>query len=182
MKLTNLLLVCFSLSYSSLKAQSTNNTWLQHTDTAFNFTVQYPDNWQLKLPGTNTRFFITSYTENDADLFRENINCIARKMEQTNFVISSAEETIKSSLKEKMQNFELLKSGYVKWNNADALQLSYTCTQQSGSSTFKTHLFQQMAIVNGTLFTITFTSETNSYDKYIAVANKVIQSFKVNQE
>ncbi len=181
MKIKYLLLICCSLSCSSLIAQSATETgtWLQHTDTAYNFTVQYPGNWQFKLPGTNTRFFITSYTENDADAFRENINCLARKIEDSNFIISSAKESILSSLEKKFEDFKLIKSGYVKWNDTDALQLSYTCTQQTGGSTFKTHMFQQMAMVKGILYVLTFTSEINSYDKYIEMVNKVISSFKV---
>lgn len=182
MKLKYFIIIYFSICCSSLWAQSAKGTgnWLQHTDTTYNFTVQYPGNWEFKLPGTNTRFFITSYLENDADSFRENINCIARKIDQPDFTIRSAEAAIKSSIEKKMENYTLIKSGYVKWNNTDALQLNYTCNQQSGGSTFQIHLFQQMAVVNGVLYVLTFTSEIKSYDKYIELVKKVISSFKVN--
>jgi hypothetical protein len=180
MKIKYLLLLCCCINSTALLAQQDNTNWVSHTDTTYHFTVMRPDNWQFKLPGTNTRFFITSYAENAADNFRENINCIARKMDSPGFVISSAEDVIKRSLKEKMPDYNELSSEYVKWNNAEALQLSYTSNQDINGTTVNIHLFQLVAVVKDILYTITFTSRSDSYDKYIGVVNKVIQSFKID--
>jgi hypothetical protein len=179
MKLKYIVALCCCLSSTVLMAQQDTATWVSHTDTTYHFSLMRPDNWQFKLPGTNTRFFITSYAENDADKFRENINCIARRIEDRNFVISMAEDAIKTSIKEKMADYKELSSGYVKWNNTDALQLNYTCSQQFNGATVNLHIFQLVSVVKGILYTITFTSMTDSYDKYIGVVNKVVQSFKV---
>jgi len=179
MKLKYILAFCCCFSSTILPAQQDNTNWVSYTDTAYHFTVMRPGNWQFKLPGTSTRFFITSYAEGDADNFRENINCIARSIADKDFVISMAEEAIKSSLKEKMPGFTILSSSYVKWNNTDALQLGYTCTQQINGETVGLHIFQHVAVVKGVLYTLTFTSTAAAYDKYIGVVDKVIQSFKV---
>jgi hypothetical protein len=184
MKKFILILFFIFTSVNILFAQSdpaAKSQWLTQTDTAYNFSFQYPVGWQLKLPNTNTRFFVTSYTENDEDNFRENINCMVRKMEQPDFKIISAEEAIINSLKTKLSDFNLIKSGYAKWNNVDALQLDYTATQKNGEVTYNLHLFQQMAVVNGQLFTLTFTSEKNSYTKYFETISKIIESIKVKK-
>jgi hypothetical protein len=40
-------------------------------------------------------------------------------------------------------------------------------------------MFQQVAVVNETLITLTFTAEADSYDKYADAVNKMYASFKV---
>ena len=172
----------FLLCTITLHAQKdkTKTQWLTYSDSLYNFAVQYPSNWEFKTPGTNTRFFITSYNETDADNFRDNVNCIARKLEQKDFKINQAEEAIKKSLKEKYSDFTLLNSGYTQWNGTEALEMEYTFTNTSDGVTYNIHLLQRMAVVKEVLFTITFTAEAKSYQKYIDVVRKVLQSFKVN--
>ena len=163
---------------SMVKNYSDTTKWLSYTDTAYQFSFKYPSNWQLKLPNTNTRFFVTSYTENDADNFRENINCIVRKLDEQNFDIKTVETAVKESLAEKLKDFKLLSSGYIKWNNVTALLLDYTATTESNGVTYKIRIRQQMAVLNDNLFTITYTAETASYDKYLPAIKKIIQSLK----
>jgi hypothetical protein len=176
--------LCFVLLSSNLTAQVNNDgaavQWKTHKDSVYNFIFKYPTNWEFKLPATNTRFFVTSYKENETDRFRENVNCIARKLSQQNFVINDAEEEIKKSLSEKLKDYHLISSGYIKWNNTNALQLNYTLTQESDGETYYIRMFQQIAVVKGNLYTLTFTSEADSYDKYEATVKKIYQSFKVN--
>lgn len=153
--------------------------WIMQQDSLYNFSFQYPGNWQLKLPGTSTRFFVTSYLENDSDNFRENINCIVRKLEDTAFAIRSSEAAIKQSLSSKFSSYKLIKSGYIKWNNTDAFFIEYTCLQKSGDVEYNTHMYQQLAVVKGLLFTLTYTAENISYGKYEAVVKQIIRSVKV---
>ena len=165
-----------------LQAQQTDNaiTWISHTDTTYNFTVKYPSHWQLKLPGTNTRFFITSYKDDDNDMFRDNINCIARDLDQAGFKISDAEAEIMKSLGGKLKNLKIIKSTYSTWNNSETLDLEYTCNQESEGISYDIHVLQRMAMVKKTLFTLTFTSEEKSYTKFIAIVKKVFQSLIVH--
>ena len=179
MKLKFIIACCCCFSSTVLLAQQDNMNWISYTDTTYHFTVMHPDNWQFKLPGTNTRFFITSYTESEADNFRENINCMARSIQNKDFNIRMAEDAIKSSLKEKMTDYNELSSRYVKWNNVEALQLSYTSSQELNGAAVSIRMFQHVAIVKGVLYTLTFTSMADTYDKYMGVVNKVIQSFTI---
>lgn len=171
------------LSGGTLLAQVNNGankiTWKTHYDSVYNFSFQYPGNWEFKLPTAKSRFFVTSYKENEADSFRENVNCIARKFDQRGFVIQDAEAAIKKSLSEQLKDYNLISATYIKWNKVDALQMKYTCTQQSGDEKFSVRMFQQVAVVNETLITLTFTAEADSYDKYADAVNKMYASFKV---
>jgi hypothetical protein len=153
--------------------------WLTLTDTVYHFSVQYPGNWQLKLPETKTRFFITTYPENETDFFRENMNCIARVIDQAGFTIKTAETAVKDALAAKLKDYKLIRSGYSTWNQSETLELEYTCTQESGGNTYSIHMLQRMAVVKGTLFTLTYTAEDKNYKKYLEAVKKVVASLKI---
>jgi hypothetical protein len=153
--------------------------WRTYTDTAYEFTMRYPAAWEFKPRSTNTRFFVTSYKENDADRFRENLNCIVRVIEQQGFTARAAEAAIKKSLSEKLKDYRLIHSAYTTWNGVAALELDYTCTQESGGDTYNLRMYQRLAIIKSTLFTLTFTAEAGSYDKYVGTVKKMVQSLKV---
>jgi hypothetical protein len=154
--------------------------WKLQKDTAYNFSFLYPVSWDLKLPGTNTRFFVTSKLENDADQFRENLNCIARGLQQQGFKISDATEEIKKSLAEKLTDYKLIYSGYTTWNNVQMLTLEYTCTQESNGVKYYVHLLQKIAVAKGILFTFTYTAAADKYDKFLNTINKILKSVKLN--
>ncbi|MGQ0739941.1 MAG: PsbP-related protein [Bacteroidota bacterium] len=153
--------------------------WPSFTDTAYNYSVRYPADWEFKQKNTNTRFFVTSYTENDGDKFRENINCIVRVLDEKGFTIKTAENAIKKSLSEKLQDYALLRSGYLTWNNSEALELEYTCTQTASAVSYSIHMLQRIAVVKGNLFTLTYTAEQKSYSRYIDTVKKVLASLRV---
>jgi len=166
---------------NNLCAQQTKETtnWLTQTDTLHHFSFSYPAEWTLKLPGTNTRFFVTSPKKTDNDDFRENINCITRVLEQKDFTVKMAEDAIKESLSEKLTDFKLLRSEYITWNGSETLEIDYTCTRESEGTTYYIHILQRMAVIGGTLFTLTFTSEADTYSKYLPTVKKIMQSLKV---
>ncbi len=153
--------------------------WSLYTDTAYHFSVRYPANWEFKLKNTSTRFFVTSYKENEEDKFRENFNCMVRVIDDKGFTIKMAEDAIKKSLSEKLQNYQLIRSEYLTWNNSETLELEYTCSQSANDITYSIHMLQRMGVVKGTLFTLTYTAEQKSYSKYIDTVKKVLQSLKV---
>jgi hypothetical protein len=179
MKKYTFLICCLLFVGSAYAQQDITKKWLVQTDTAYHFSFKYPNDWTLKLPGTNVRFFVTSVLENDEDKFKENMNCSARVLEQKGFKISTAKEALKQSLEEKLSNFILLKTNYIQWNNAETLVMEYTCTQTSNDITYNIHILQKMAVVKNTLYTFTYTAEEASYKKFIPIANAVFTSLKV---
>jgi hypothetical protein len=181
MRKSILLFCCLGIVNILIAQQTNNSSWPVQTDSVYHFTFKRPPTWDLKLPGTNTRFFLTSQAENEKDLFRENINCITRVIEQAGFKISNAADAIKQSLSEKLKDYKLLKSAYSTWNNSQTLVLEYTCTQESGDTTYTIHILQRLAVVKNTLFTFTYTAEEAGYNKYIDIVNKVFLSLKIKQ-
>jgi len=169
------------LSATVVAAQQTppKSNWLTHTDSVYNFSFKYPLGWDLKLPGTGTRFFVTSQKETEDDKFRENINCLVRVMESKAFKVSDAGDMIKQNLAEKLENFKLIKSPYLTWNNSETLELEYTCTQRAGDETYDLHLLQYISVVDGKLFTLTYTASQASYDKYLDMVKTIFNSLQI---
>ena len=67
-----LFILAFSLLIAFFVSAQTGNTkvkWLTHTDSAYNLTIDYPSDWQLKPPTQKACFFVTSYLESDKDNF-----------------------------------------------------------------------------------------------------------------
>lgn len=160
-------------------AQSTDKlSWMGITDTTYHFSFSYPINWELKLPNTNTRFFVTSYPENSADKIRENVNFAAKELNTVNFKIQSAEEAIKNNLAQKLQNFKLIDSKYFQWNSTDVLVFEFTCTKMVNDTPVTLRLQTYQAILGKWLYTFTFTAEDASYNKYMEVAAKIFNSIK----
>lgn len=169
----------FASSGIQLHAQTTKEGWRIQRDSVYNFTFLYPDSWTLKLPGTTTRFFVTSKAESDTDQFRENVNCIARQLQQKDFKVSDAADDIKKTLAENLKEYTLIHSGYSTWNNAETLTLEYTCSQESNGNKYNLHLLQKIAVVKGILFTFTYTADAAKYDKFLTTINKIINSVKI---
>lgn len=175
--------ICFLLSLPALlKAQTTTVPagWKKHLDTAYNFVLYYPADWTLRLPGTNTRFFITTKLENDADAFAENLNCVARTLQQKDFTISSVKDAVIENLAANLKDFKLISSDYSTWNASQMLTIDYTCTKEQDGKKYSIHILQKIAVAKGILFTFTYTAETDHFAKYEETARKVIRLIRLN--
>ena len=172
-------LVC-SAFFAVANAQNTAipDSWETLEDTTYHFSLRYPPTWYYKLPGTNTRFFVTSPKENDADKFQENVNCIVRTLASSDIRIKDAEEAVLSTLREKLAKFNLISTTYITWNQAETMRIEYTCEQEAEGTIYPIHMVQYMAVVDGRLFTFTFTSHTSGFAKHIEYANKIFWSQK----
>ena len=178
-KIFSLLAGIFILANLQAQQPVIGTHWYTHTDSAFHFSFIYPENWKLKPPSATTRFFVTSPKETDNDIFLENVNCIARVIEQKGFTIKMAEAAIEGSLAEKLKDFKLVRKEYSTWNNSETLEIEYTCTQKTGDKTYNIRILQRMAVINDTMFTLTFTAEVNMYKMYLPTAKKIMESLKV---
>ena len=169
--------ICLQAQIESTKNKEATE-WLQLTDTTYKFTISYPAQWTLKLPNTNTRFFFTSPVTSESDKFRENVNGITRKIEEKGFTILMATDNIKESLAKKLQNFKLINATESKWFGADMLELEYSGTNETDGIKYNVHFLQRMAVINGTLITLTYTAEDLQYENYLTIVRKIFDSFQ----
>lgn len=178
MKLLFLIAGLFITFISSAQTGNSDVKWLLHKDSAYNVSIQYPSDWQLKPANDRSRFFIASYPETEEDKFRENLNCVVHNIEDGS-TIQQAEEDIVKTLTGIMAEFKIVQSGYSKWNNADAYELEYTCTYANTDVKYDLHMLQKATIINGKLYVLTFSALNTTYDKYIGKVRKMFDSFKI---
>lgn len=167
------LLVAVSVSGQN---NSTAPCWHLQQDEVYHFSFFYPDDWTLKLPGTNTRFFVTSPVETDNDMFRENVNLLVRKAGAGETSVKTAEADIRSTLSANLKNFKVIRSVYLKWNNLETYNIEYTCTQSSEGKDYNLHMNQWITISKGNLFVFTFTAEADAYATYFPTIERIFQS------
>jgi hypothetical protein len=164
--------------YSQSGGSSNKEQWQYINDSVYHFTIAYPTSWTLKQPGTNTRFFFTSPLETANDIFRENLNCIARKLDIPGFSVFTAEQTIKERLNESIKDFKLISTLKSKWFGADALELIYTRTSESDGVKYLLKIYQKIAAIGDVMYTFTYTAEEKQYTVFDPTIKKIMESFK----
>lgn len=172
--------IFFAFIFLNGTAQQSQSSWLSHVDTAKHFSFRYPENWTLKLPGTDARFIVTSPRENNSDDFRENLNFLVREAPGFKTGVPTSAAALKEALQLRRNNFVFIDSAYVKWNNVQALRFTYSFTSTENSKEFPIEMMQQLTVLNGVLFTLTYTAKAGSFTKFLPVINQIIQSVVVH--
>jgi PsbP len=161
-----------------LAAATVKTPWLDYANSDFGYQLSYPSDWQFKPPNEKNTFFIDSPLESEADPFRENINCIIKRLPTADFDIALAEPSILASLSTKPE-FKLIQSKYIVWNSAKALQIEYTLRYDTDNIHSDIHVVQRIAVYGDRIFTVTFTALDTSFSRYFPTVEKIYDSIKV---
>jgi len=148
-----------------------------YVNSAFNFTLRYPQNWEMRslesmtspAPSVKNVVAFLSPVENADDKFRENVNVVV--------------ETITG---QQYTSEEYAKAADETWLKYDTSlkQLDLQKTSISGEPAFYTIVandklkFKQYKFVKGDkAFVITYTSELGKFDAFLKTADSIMQSF-----
>ncbi len=148
--------------------------WKTFNDTSCSFTAKYPPAWVNKIK-EGKRVFFTSPSENDNDVFFENVN-ISMSRNEAFGKETMIKESIPSVLQElagAIDNFTKLTERYFKWNNSDACELIYT--GQPKKSDMNVKITQWFCFSKGRLFTATYTALASN-TVYTEPAMKILKS------
>ena len=137
-----------------------------------NFSISYPENWRLDTSGQmNTTFIIYSPTQPE-DPFHENINLLIQDLTGQNLDLESYTSISENQIKTMIPNTKLVKSerkgnyheviwsGFVANNNLKFKQIYY--------------------VINDKAFVLTFTALDTTFDDYIDLGSKILDTFKLN--
>jgi hypothetical protein len=154
--------------------------WLSYTDTANNITVKYPGDWTLKTSNPKVVFVLTSPLENNDDKFRENINLIVRSLPGggEGVTLKDISDAVESKIPQAVDNFKLQYSKTVKWQGADAKEVSYGGNDKSSGTAI--NFIQRIAINQGRMVVVTYTCAGGKDDIYKATALQVINGIVCN--
>tara|TARA_R110002073_G_scaffold53840_4_gene138827 strand:+ start:38327 stop:38833 length:507 start_codon:yes stop_codon:yes gene_type:complete len=138
-----------------------------------NYSIEYNNDWELDLSGQmNSSFILFSKIEPN-DTFRENVNLLIQDLKGLNMTMESYVDLSESQIKTMIPNSKLIESKVVD---------SYYSMVWSGVVGGTELKFKQYFFVKEKeekAYVLTLTTLPNTYDKYVEVGSKILNSFKL---
>lgn len=168
------LLILFLFLPFSLFAQDSSMQWRNYQK--LNYSIDYPATWKLfQNPHKEIRFFLLSPLESLNDYFQENVNLVEEDVTGKNLNLKTYTELTIEQLKNNLfQNCQLIESTLVK-SDIDYHKLIYKATYQQRQLKYEQYFW----IIDNKAFVLTFTFEELKYEQYKALAEKMLNSFKI---
>jgi hypothetical protein len=140
------------------------------------YMIQYPDSFDLDTSGQmGMSFILLSRPISGQDLFRENLNLMIQDLGGQNINLDKFVEISEGQIKTMMTNGIITESKRNKAGNSEFQKIIYTGTQGQFNLKFEQYYW----IVKGKAFVLTLTCELSQFDKYKAVGEKIMNSFKI---
>ena len=159
------LLQVLSLLFSCQAPESLNK---YETDT---FSIYYPPNLEIeKNDQSGVLFLLKAEQENENDIFIENINLVSGMAGNIRL-----EEYAKNAIDEIKVLANLIENKIITVNGKDCLRFVFELEENDTKLKFIQHHY----LYNNKAYTLTFSSEAKSYDKYFDEMNKVLYSFRL---
>ncbi len=175
--------IIFSLLCGIVFGQQTNiaQNFKLYTDNKNGFSIKYPDTWNIRIPDSteNAKLFLRTPKEDDADTFIENINIITKTLGNVKISMEDIQTSIKKSLAAKLKNYQLLKDEIFGFKSADAYQIEYTCTKSSEGKEIDIIICQRLMLLEGKLFTLTYTGVVNGSKKLYNNALAIFETLQI---
>lgn len=144
-----------------------------------NFSVKYPDNWELEIQ-EGGRVFFKSPLESESDLFSENIN-IGFQQNQGDTKISDLAKSYKEisdAIGQSFDDYKFISQKTFKLNNENIFELVYE-GKLKNNNTDILHFTQWFFIQKGILFTMTST-EIAADAKWHKISLEILNSIELN--
>jgi hypothetical protein len=144
-----------------------------YENSANNFQMQYPENWEKKegVYGTVVAFVSP---RNVADDFGENITVTVKQTSAT------AEQYVDSAVKnapKDYKDFKLVENKATTLSGEPARMITYTFTE----GTAKIYTREIFAVKGGKVYDITFTNTQDKPNELWDVGQKMVESFKITK-
>jgi len=136
--------------------------------------IQYPEEWMLNesTPGTLVSFM--SPMEGDADLFQENLNLAVQDMGTESYDLQEFTELSVNQIAEIYPDIAISKSA-VELDGNEAFEVVYDFEQFN----FHFKSMQVYTIVDNKVFIVTFVAENDTYDEYVSLVKKMVDSVEI---
>lgn len=139
--------------------------------------VDCPKDWEVVENFMETVFLIKETTTNKGDLFAENVNLVrttaqSSKSDDADFSLNNFVEETLVDHRNYFEDFELLEQKDGRYQTQKAIVLIFK--GKANEINFK--IKQCFFLLNEYVYTFTFTSQTDSFDEYISMANDIYKS------
>ena len=148
--------------------------WKSLTDK--DFTIEYPDNWDLDKSGQmGTKFYLFSKLSDSSDKFRENVNLIIQDLTGLNLSLDKFVDVSEKQITRMITNGKIVESKRVSNKEFEFHKMIYT----GKVGTLDLKFIQYYWVLDNKAFVLTFTSEIKEFDNYVEVGKKIMDSFKI---
>lgn len=149
------------------------------------FTIQYPEYWELDETGQMGTTFILFLelessldqilreVERTTDQTRENVNLLIQNLSGQNIDLDKYTEIGESQVKTMITNSSLLESKRIKGDKGEYHRMIYTGQQGQFDLKWKQYFW----VINDKAYVLTFIADQDRYDNYIEIADKILNSF-----
>jgi hypothetical protein len=140
------------------------------------YSIQYPQAWIID---TSKQFgsdlFLLSPHESEMDKFKENVNVMIQNLKGLNLDLDKFVQVSENQVTTYVTNGKVLESKRINQNGLEFHKLIYSGAQ--GVFSLKTE--QYYFIKDEKAFVVTFVAEEDQFNKYIVIAEKMLNSFKI---
>ena len=164
------LLVCF-FGYS----QTGSKKNIYRTDS---YTIQYPNYWLIdssKILGPDLGLF--SPLEDEKDKFAENVNVLIQDLTGQNIDLEKYKSITENQLENLATDVKVFESKIIKTDNDRFYKTAYAMTQ----GRFTLRITSICFIRDDKAYLATFTSESDKYDSYKAIGEKILNAFSLKK-
>ncbi len=153
-------------------ALNKSNGWKSLDGT--NYSVKYPQKWEVDQSGTmGTTFILFSPLESDKDTFRENVNLVIQNLSGFNIDMKKFVDISEGQLKTMITKSNLIESRGIKSGTEEYHRMVYTGEQGA----LKLRFEQYYWVINDKAYIITFTCEQAAAGKYTDTGQAILKSF-----
>ena len=149
-------------------------TWKTHSGD--NYSIEYPDNWELDESGImGSSFFIFSSLDSKDDNFRENVNLMIQDLSAMKLDLDAFVDLSKTQILSLMTDGKILEDERMKNGGNEFHKLIFKATQ--GQYNLKT--IQYYFIKDKKAYVLTLTLTEDTFEKYQVVGDKILNSFMI---
>jgi hypothetical protein len=142
-----------------------------------NYSINYPDNWELNKAGQmGTSFILFSPLSSKQDNFKENVNLLVQDLKGHDLDLDKYVEISEGQIKTLVMDGELIESKRITTGNLNYHKAIYTGRQ----GTFNLKFEQYFWVVENKAIILTLTCEEDQFDNYQIIGEKILNSFNLN--
>lgn len=174
-KLIGILVLFTNLIACSQTAENKTKTldgWKSITED--NYSIDYPDDWELNKSGQmGTSFILFSPLSSEQDQFKENVNLLIQDLTGHNLDLDKYVEISEGQIKTMITDGEIIESKMITAETLNYQKVIYTGKQGIYNLKFEQYYW----VIGDKAFVLTLTCEENQFNNYQVTGEKILNSF-----
>jgi len=139
-----------------------------------NYSVNYPDNWELNKSGQmETNFILFSPLSSEQDQFKENVNLLIQDLAGHHLDLNKYVEISEGQIEDLITDGKILDSKRITSEKLHYQKVIYTGKQ----GIFNLKFEQYYWVIDDKAFILTLTCEESQYNDFQVIGEKILNSF-----